>query len=234
LNPGTAIITNATSVLGAVFADRLASRGFDLVLTDKSDVRLASLTDTLIVKHNANVEAMVADLTRSTDVRSIESILGGQDQVTLLVNNAGTLNLHQFGVASAEEQHTNNEDVSAVVRLAYAAANSFSSGGAGTVINVPTVTADVKDILNGIYGGNKAFILAFTRSLQREFANSGVKFQALLASRTLDGRWHRTGIPAAAPTEAPMDSPEQLVDAAMKGLDTEWFTATPTLPDSVR
>ena len=116
--------------------------------------------------------------------------------ITVLVNNAGvgaTAPLLQSEIGKMEQMITLN--VSVLTRLAYAAAPAFVSRGVGTIINISSIVAVAPELLNGVYGGTKAFVLAFSQSLQHELADKGVRVQAVLPGATATEFWSIAGTP---------------------------------------
>src|ERR1700692_2408076 len=86
---GLAVITGASSGIGAVYADRLAHRGYDLLLVARNQQRMADLAKKLVNDTGSRVETLAADLTDSHDLARLERILREDPRLTLLVNNAG-------------------------------------------------------------------------------------------------------------------------------------------------
>ena len=163
---GIALITGASSGIGAVHADRLAKRGHDLILVARNMDRLASLARRITSRTGRKVETVQADLTSSADLRRVEDILRTNAGISLLVNNAGvgaTKPLLASDVDKMEEMIRLN--VTAPTRLAYAAVPGFVSRGGGTIINISSIVAIAPERLNGVYGGTKA--LAGTHSFSR-------------------------------------------------------------------
>jgi short-subunit dehydrogenase len=122
-------------------------------------------------------------------------------------------------------------NVSALTRLAYAAAPAFVARGRGTIINIASVVAIAPELLNGVYGGSKAFVLAFSQSLHHELAEKGVRVQAVLPGATATDFWDIAGRPVDdLPGEIVMTA-EDMVDAALAGLDQGEVVTIPALPD---
>ena len=88
-NKGTAIVTGASSGIGQVYAERLAARGYDLILVARRLDRLEALVKSIGEKTGRKVEALKADLTQKADVALVEKRLKEDASITLLVNNAG-------------------------------------------------------------------------------------------------------------------------------------------------
>jgi short-subunit dehydrogenase len=230
---GTALITGASSGIGAIYADRLARRGYDLILVARNRGRLDILAERLTTETGRSVEAVGADLNDKADLARVETILKTDASITLLVNNAGvgaTKPLLDTDIDSLDSLITLN--VTALTRLTYAAVPGFVARGNGTIINISSIVAVSPEVLNGVYGGSKAFVLAFSQSLKHELADKGVRVQVVLPGATATDFWQLAGLPVEhLPTTIVMRS-EDLVDAALAGLDQSEFVTIPSLPDA--
>ncbi|WP_152384732.1 SDR family oxidoreductase [Achromobacter sp. GbtcB20] len=227
----TALITGASSGIGAVYADRLARRGFDLILVARNQDRLSAVAERISTATGRNVQTVNADLGSNEGVARVETILanGGID---LLLNNAG------FGAVTPLAQSDIGEmvkmidlNVTALTRLTYAAAPVFIKQGGGTIINIASIAAIGPEILNGVYGGTKAYVLALTQSLHHELAAKGLRIQAVLPGATATEFWDVAGLPHSnLPGEIVMRT-EDMVDAALTGLDIGEVVTIPPLQD---
>lgn len=232
-NPkGTALITGASSGIGAIYADRLAHRGYDLVLVARTEDRLDQLAQRLTQATGRSVRAVVADLNDLAGLASVENLLRQDKSITMLVNNAGfgaTAPLLEADVEKMDEMISLN--VRALTRLTYAAAPGFVERGDGTIINIASIVAIAPEILNGVYGATKAYVLAFSQSLHHELSDKGVRVQAVLPGATATDFWKVAGVPVEhLPTEIVMRS-DDLVDAALAGLDQGEQVTIPSLPE---
>lgn len=229
---GTALITGASGGIGAIYADRLAKRGHDLILIARNGERLAALARRIQKDTGRKVAPVMADLTAPSDLRRVEDMLRSQAEISMLVNNAG------IGAADAliasdvdKMEEMIRLNVTALTRLTYAAAPAFISRGSGTIINIASAVAIAPELLNGVYGGTKAFVLALTQSLIHEIADKGVRVQAVLPGATATEFWDIAGKPVhQLPTEIVM-SADDLVDAALAGLDLGETITIPSLPN---
>jgi len=229
---GTALVTGASSGIGAVYADRLARRGFDLILVARNRERLEALAAKLVRETGRKVEVLPADLTNRQDIAQVEAALRTRGDITMLVNNAG------FGAAAPllgsdidrmEEMIELN--VSGLTRLTYAAVPGFVERGTGTLVNIASIVAISPETLNGVYGGSKAFVLALSQSLQHELKDKGVRVQAVLPGATATEFWGVAGVPMEhLPKEIVMTA-QDMVDAALAGLDQGEQVTIPALPD---
>jgi short-subunit dehydrogenase len=229
---GTALITGASTGIGAIYADRLAKRGHDLILVARNKQRLASLARRIANDTGRKVETVEADLTAPAGLKRVEDILRTNAGISMLVNNAGvgaTAPLLASNVDKMEDMIRLN--VTALTRLTYAAVPAFVARGNGTIINIASAVAIAPELLNGVYGATKAFVLALTQTLVHELADKGVRAQAVLPGATATEFWDIAGTPVhQLPAEMVM-SANDLVDAALAGLDLDEIVTIPSLPD---
>ncbi|MDK1489814.1 SDR family oxidoreductase [Sinorhizobium sp. 7-81] len=230
---GTALITGASSGIGAIYADRLARRGYDLILVARNKARLDEVAKRLSDETGRSIEVVAADLGDRADLARIETVLRTDASITMLVNNAGvgaTGPLIASDVDKMEEMITLN--VTALTRLSYAAVPAFVARGVGTIINIASIVGIAPEVLNGVYGGSKAFVLAFTLSLQKELADTDIRIQAVLPGATATDFWGLAGTPLEhVPSEIVMRA-EDMVDAALAGFDLGERITIPSLPDA--
>lgn len=229
---GTAVVTGASSGIGAVYADRLAERGYDLVLVARSADRLADVAARISTKTGRKVDILPADLADASDLARVEGFLEETPDVTMLVNNAGLGGTATL-VDSDVDQMTSliALNVTALTRLTYAVVPQFIARGIGTIVNIASIVAINPEALNGVYGGSKAFVLAFSQSLRQELAETGIAVQVVLPGATATDFWAIAGRPVEhLPSEIVMRS-EDLVDAALLGLDRGEFATIPSLQD---
>jgi short-subunit dehydrogenase len=232
---GTALITGASSGIGAVYADRLAKRGYDLILVARNQGRLDALAKRLKAETGRSVETISADLNNKADLARIETTLRNNAGITLLVNNAG------FGAASPllnsdieKMDEMIRLNVGALTRLSYAAVPGLVARGGGTIVNISSIAAISPETLNGVYGGSKAFVLVFSQSLHHELAPKGIRVQAVLPGATATEFWDIAGLPVQNLPTAIVMSAENLVDAALAGLDQGEIVTIPSLADKAQ
>jgi short-subunit dehydrogenase len=229
---GTALITGASSGIGAVYADRMAHRGYDLILVARNRGRLDTLASRLTNETKRSVEVLPADLNDKADLARVEEVLKKDASITLLVNNAGigtVTPLLNSNVNKMDE--TISLNIGALTRLTYAVVPGLVARGAGTIINISSIVAIAPEVLNGVYGGSKAYVLAFSQSLQHELAPKGIRIQAVLPGAIATEFWDLAGNPVSnLPPDFVMTA-ENLVDAALSGLDQGEFVTIPALPD---
>lgn len=229
---GSALSTGASAGIGAVYADRLAKRGYDLILVARNKERLAALARRMARETGRHVDTVEADLTSPADLQRVENILRTDAGNTLLVNNAGVgaaAPLVASDVAKMDDMIRLN--VTALTRLTYAAVPGFVARGSGTIINVSSAVAIAPELLNGVYGGTKAFVLALSHSLVHELADKGVRVQAVLPGATATEFWDVAGLPVHQLPPQNVMSADDLVDAALAGLDLGEIVTIPSLPN---
>lgn len=227
---GTAVITGASSGIGAVYAQQLAQRGYDVLLVARDRQRLEQLAARISGDYGVGSEVLVADLTDAQDLARVEQRLSSDPQITLLLNNAGM---------SVEGDFLDNDlariqtlialNITAPTRLAHAAGNAFKARGTGTLINVASVLALVHEMFNGVYNASKSYVLTFSRSLEASLKPHGVRVQAVLPGVTRTEIFERAGkslndIPAHMIMEV-----DTLVSAALAGLDAGESVTIPSL-----
>jgi uncharacterized protein len=223
---GTALITGASTGIGAVYADRLAKRGYDLILVARNEARLKALAARLTKETGRLVTPLLADLA------NVERVLREDQAITMLVNNAGlgaVRPLLDTDVDEMDELIALN--VTALTRLTYAAAPAFVARGRGTSINIASIVGISPETLNGVYGATKAYVIALSHSLQHELADKGIRIQAVLPAGTATDFWDKTGRPYQNLPDGTVMSAEDMVDAALVGLDQGELVTLPSLHD---
>ena len=227
---GSALITGASAGIGAVYADRLARRGYDLILVARDQQRLAALADKLATATGVKVEVLPADLTNKAELAVVEKRLREDTGISLLVNNAGMAVVGPMLAVDIDKVETMLQlNVVAPTRLAAAAGANFAARKTGTVVNIASVVAYAPEIVSGTYSGTKAYVLNMTQSMQNELGPLGVRIQAVLPGATRTEIWDRGGLPIEnLPSEILMDVGD-MVDAALAGLDQGEAITIPAL-----
>ncbi|MBY5902555.1 SDR family oxidoreductase [Rhizobium leguminosarum] len=230
---GTALVTGASSGIGAVYARRLAKQGYDLIIVARNGERLKALARGLTEETGRAVETVAADLGNTADLARVEGVLKQDRSITLLVNNAGVGGTAPLLAADVDKMQKMIElNVTALMRVTYAAVPGFVARGGGTIINIASIVAIVPERLNGVYGATKAFVLAFSQSLKHELAEKNIRIQAVLPGATATEFWGIAGTPIEhLPNEIVM-SAEDMVDASLAGLKQGEFATIPALEDA--
>lgn len=231
---GIALITGASTGIGAVYADRLAKRGYDVVLVARSGDKLAEVAQQIESSTGRRAEAIVADLAVPADVKRVAERLASDAGITVFVNNAG--------IAAANKLLESDPDyldrivqinVTAFTRLAIAAAQNFVKRGTGTIINIGSVVALAPELLNGVYSASKGYVQNFSISLRKELADTGVTVQVVLPGATATPLWGKAGVNVH--TDLPAEwvmTTDDMVDASLAGLDQGEFITVPALQDA--
>ncbi|MGH6860177.1 MAG: SDR family NAD(P)-dependent oxidoreductase [Phyllobacterium sp.] len=229
---GTALITGASSGIGAIYADRLAHRGHDLILVARNRARLEALARRLSDETGRTIEVIVADLGDRSDLARVETVLRTDSSITVLVNNAGLGATAPLLVSDVDRMTDMiNLNVTALTRLTYAAIPGFAARGGGTVINIASIVGIAPEMLNGVYGASKAFVIAFSQSLRHEVSQKHIRIQAVLPGATATDFWEISGKPVSELPDEIVMRAEDMVDAALAGLDQGEFITIPALPE---
>jgi short-subunit dehydrogenase len=226
-----ALITGASTGIGAIYADRLAKRGIDLVLVARNRGRLSEVA-TRLEGTGVAVEVIAADLGNAADLARVEAKLRNDASIDMLVNNAGVGSVAPLLKADVDKMEAMiTLNITALTRLTYAAAPAFAARGAGTIINVSSVVGISPETLNGVYGASKAYVLALSHSLQHELADKGLRIQAVLPGATATEFWDVAGFPHSNMPKTIVMRAEDMVDAALVGLDAGELVTIPGLHD---
>ncbi len=226
----TFLITGASDGIGAVYADRLARRGHNLILVARRADKLAELADRIRADTGVSVDVIAADLANADDLSRVETRLRTDDAITGLINNAGIAGETSFVEADpAQLTALINLNILAATRLAAAIAPRLAAKGSGAIINISSVTALIPDGFTATYPASKAYVLAFSEALQVELGAKGVRIQAVLPGATRTPIWTEEQL-ASLPAAIVMDV-DDMVDAALAGFDAGEVVTIPALPD---
>jgi len=233
-NQGIALITGASTGIGAVYADRLAKRGYDLILVARSKDKLDEVAKQIQASTGRKVKVLPADLSVGVDVKRVAERLASDSTITAFVNNAGVAaasKLLESDVDYLEQMIQIN--VTAFTRLAIAAAANFAKQSKGLIINIGSVVAVAPELLNGVYSGTKAFVQNLSVSLKNELAGKGVTVQVVMPGATATPLWGKAGVNVHTDLPAAwVMTTEDMVDASLAGLDQGEFTTIPALPNA--
>jgi short-subunit dehydrogenase len=230
---GTALITGASTGIGATYADRLARRGYDLILVSRKQAALEQLAARLTAGTGVNVRVLAADLTVGADLRRVEAVLRDDPSITLLVNNAGAATLGALASADIERLDRDIQlNIVAPTRLSRAVLPGFIARNRGTLVNIASVMSQMVQPGNSVYGGTKAYLLHFSEVLAAELRASAIRVQAVLPGATATALWNGSGVELKdLPSEMVMNVGD-MVDAALAGLDQGEAITIPSLPDT--
>lgn len=231
---GTALVTGASSGIGAVYAERLAARGYDLLLVARRLDRLETLAARIRATTGRHVETLQADLSLASDLDRVEHRINDDDSITLLVNNAGiTLNGGVLDNDTSAIIELIAVNVTAPSVLTAVAIRRFLARKHGGVINIASVLAFAPELLEGLYSGSKAHLLNLTRGISVHLKDTGVHIQAVLPGATKSEIWDKAGIDVEEALPGMVMETADLVDAAMLGYDRGEVVTIPSLHDEL-
>lgn len=226
---GIAVITGASSGIGAAFTERLAARGHDLLLVARRADRLSALAERMKAEHGVQADILVADLSQPADLAALEQRLESRS-AAIVVNNAGTGGLGPTALTGADVQDAVIRlNILSLVRLSLAALAGFRKSGDGALINIASILAFGPSAGSATYSGSKAFVLNFTRSLQMEYADTPFRIQAVLPGPIRTEFFSSQGLSDSVFPDTAFISAAALVDAALAGLDAGEKVTIPTL-----
>lgn len=239
---GVALITGASSGIGAVYADRLARRGYDLILVARDRARLEALAARLQAETGRAIEVIAADLIDPAATQALADRIATEPRLTLLINNAGKALTGTLTETSVEDVTTMvTLNVTVPTLLARAALVPFRARRHGGIVNIASIVAIAPEILEPTYAATKAYMLALSQGLSHsvdfargpglQAADDGVHIQAVLPGATRTEFWERSGKDVdVLPAEWIM-TVDDLVDAALVGFDRGETVTIPPLHD---
>lgn len=233
MTQSTVLITGASTGIGAVYAERFASRGHNLVLVARDKTKLDSLAERLRHERGISVDVLPADLTQAEDLTAVEARLRDDARIGILINNAGVGQSGNFiGQQPDAIEQLIALNITALTRLARAAAARFVEAGEGAIVNIGSVVGLAPEFGMSVYGATKAFVLFLSQGMDHELSSKGIYVQAVLPAGTYTEIWQRTGIDTR--TLPQMMEVGELVDAALVGFDRRELVTIPPLQDAAR
>ena len=219
-----AVITGASSGLGATFARKLAARGYDLLLIARREDRLQSIAREIAEQYHVRAETLAADLTDNAELAAVAARIRASANLGLLVNNAGFGTLGYFFEVELDGQDQMHRlHVLATMHLTHAAlANLVPRAAAGTgIINVSSVAAFVGSPLGVSYNATKAWMNRFTEGLAMELGmkSSPVTVQALCPGYILTEFHDKAGVDRARISASWWMSPDFVVNESLREFD---------------
>lgn len=217
-----ALVTGASSGLGAAFARKLAARGYDLLLVARRLERLESLVLELGRKHGARCHTLAADLATDAGVKAVEDRMAALDRLDLLVNNAGFGTRGRFfevGIDTQDAMHRLH--VLATMRLMHAALKKMTPLNRGAVINVSSVAGFWESPGSASYSATKGWMNHITESVYLELRamGSAVRVQALCPGFTLTEFHDVMGVDRKLVPDSMWMTAEDVVEASLRGLE---------------
>ncbi|WP_052850020.1 SDR family NAD(P)-dependent oxidoreductase [Streptomyces avicenniae] len=218
----TALVTGASSGLGAEFAEQLAARGTELILVARSADRLAALAERLTAEHGVRTHVLVQDLAEPDAARRVAEWLAARGlRVELLVNNAGFGTCGRFEEISGARDHDQlMVNVVALVDLTHQLVPGMLARGRGAVLNVASNAGFQPSPYFAVYGAAKAFVLNFGLALRQEYRRRGIRVLTLCPGPVETAFFDTIGTRRAAVTGS-MTTPEPVVRAALRALERD-------------
>ncbi len=180
-----ALITGASTGIGANFALQLAPLGYDLIICARRKEKLEELSARIIDSYGVEVELICLDLFTREGIETLEHRIDRCSRLEYLVNNAGFGTVGHFDQVELKK-HLAMIDlhISVPVRLSYRAIPLMKQRGRGRIINVSSVGAFMPSSHGTIYNATKSFLNSFSTSLAMGLEKSGIKVQALCPGLT--------------------------------------------------
>lgn len=229
-----AMVTGASSGIGAAYAARLARDGVDLVLVARRGDRLEELARSPTSRQGVSVRSVVADLGQAQEVQQVAAMLRAEP-FDLLVNNAGLAHYQPF-VELAEWQARELVEVNALapVLLSRAVLPAMVDRGAGSVVNVASLLAFSGSAQGrqlpqrAVYAATKSFLVTFSQILADEVAEHGVQVQVVCPGVVRTEFHTRQGMDL---SQVPLMEPDRVVEASLADLDAGVVISIPALTD---
>jgi len=231
-NRRVALVTGASSGIGAAFARELATRGWDLIIVARRADRLAQLSRELEMSGGIRVEVLPADLTVDADLAKVAERIAGAEHLELLVNNAGFGTRGKFFETDLEGQlRMHRLHVIATLHLTHAALPGMVARGRGNVINVSSVAAFGNTPGNVSYCATKTWMNSFTETLALELkaAGSPVRVQALCPGFTYTEFHDVVKVDRSLIPRGWWMPAEKVVEASLDGLERDKLIVVPGL-----
>jgi hypothetical protein len=230
----TAVITGATTGIGAAYAKRLATDGFDLIITGRRREIIQKLADDLVPQHGVKVNTIIAELSDDNDFQKVVDAIRATEDIEMLINNAGYSGYARHFVETDTAEHEKMVKVHQIVpmRLISIVAPAMIKRGYGAIINVCSMSAFLPLPSVSVYAGTKAFLKCYSECIYQEFRDKGIRVQALCPGFTRTDfaknyyskeMYEQT----MSKTRRMMMSPEKVVDYSLKSLKKNKLVCIP-------
>lgn len=178
--PGMALITGASSGIGAAYARQLAEKGFDLILLARRKDRLQALADKLQNNYSIRCDIIPADLSNGDEINTVADYIHHVDNLDILINNAGFATIGYFADIPLEKSmRMFHLHMTASLQFSYAALPDMLKRKRGAIINVSSLGAFMLTPGNVLHDATKSFLATFSENLALEVKDRGIKVQAL-------------------------------------------------------
>jgi len=233
MTKSSVLITGASTGIGAVYAERFARRGHDLVLVARDKTKLDLLAERLRQENAISVDVLPADLTQSSDLATVEARLRDDLRIGVLINNAGIAQSGSFVEQTPDSiERLIALNITALTRLASAVTPRFVQAGEGSIVNISSIVGLAPEFAMSVYGATKAFVLFLSQGMSLELSPKGIYVQAVLPAGTYTEIWERAGIDIS--NSSKMMEVGELVDAALVGFDRRELVTIPPLHNAAR
>lgn len=230
---GVAVVTGASAGIGKIYADRLAKRGYNLILVARRKDRLEALAQELKRRYGVQADPLVADLGNEADLKRVADVLSADERITMLVNNAGTAAFKpSIDLPLATVNNQMNVNAKSVTELSLAVLPGFVKRDSGTLINIGSVLSFFAIPISTSYSATKAHVMLFTIGLRDELLNTKVRVQLVLPASTDTEIWDVAGFGVHNLDPATVMSAEDCVDGALAGLDNGETVTLPSVEDA--
>jgi uncharacterized protein len=218
MNKKLAMITGATSGIGAAFAKKFASQNYDLIITGRREEKIKAFAHELMKKYNINVEVIIAELSKNDVIEVLVKKIHNTKNLEILVNNAGYAQKRCKFTDADIITHENmlSTHCLATMKFVHAALPHMLVNKKGVIINVSSPMGFFPFGMQVMYASTKAFISLFTESLNLELKGTGVKTQALSPGVTYSDLHGKIGI-----------------DEKKKARSSAWLWQLPMLSENV-
>ncbi|NBD33517.1 MAG: SDR family NAD(P)-dependent oxidoreductase [Cyanobacteria bacterium] len=234
----TALVTGASSGIGAAFAEALARRGYNLVLVARSQAKLEQLAQQLQTDHQITTEIIPQDLAVTNAAQTLFNIITAKEiNIDLLINNAGFGDYGLFAESSLDKQLEMIQlNITALAALTHLFLSPMRQQGSGGIINIASIAGFQPLPYMSIYAATKAFVLNFSEALWAENRDAGVTVTCVCPGPTETEFFKVANFPSSATESVQQNyaSPEAVVKVALAGFDQQQANVvTGGLPNQV-
>jgi uncharacterized protein len=224
----TALVTGASSGIGATFAKELASRKMNLILVARSQDKLEQLATELATQHQIKTTVIVKDLTEPAAGQEVFEQIQAQGLIVdLLINNAGFGDYGAFGDRPLSKQLEMIQlNITVLLELTGLFLPLMQKRGSGGIINISSVAGFQPVPYMSVYAATKAFVLNFSEALWAENKHTGVNILAVCPGATESEFHKRADFPDTfgGGDSSSMASSEIVVKEALKAMDKKQST----------
>jgi hypothetical protein len=217
----TAVVTGATSGIGAAFAEKFARQGYDLVITGRRKEKIEALAEKIRQQFGINVDIILAELSETEGVHKVVDYIR-KLEIEVLVNNAGfgANSLYQNSDLTVMEQLA-KVNVLAPMVLIHNVLPGMVKRGSGTIINISSEGAYIIVPKNAVYSGVKSFLKSFTEGLHLDLMGTGIRVMVVCPGLTHTDLHEKIGMDKSRQInhgQIKWMSPEDVVEIALNDL----------------